>query len=513
MSASQGVEFSQLATADLIVDRVYRGGTAGNARDDPLSKLLPVGNQGGFRTYGRPVPDSVKLAVLYTSGAEPDWPDALDPYTGAFTYFGDNRSPGRELHDTPKRGNLLLRIAFERTHAGSLGRTQVPPFLLFDKPGPGRDVRFRGVLAPGSDRISGEEDLVAVWRTTREQRFQNYRARFTVLNIPSVPQAWIDQIKVGDPLGADCPSAWRSWVESGSYTPLLAPPTVIIRSREQQQPALADRPLLDLVYQHFKDRPHDFEQFAADIMRMSQPNVDRIDVTRPWRDGGRDAVGDYLLGPRSDPVAVEFALEAKCYGPTNGVGVRESSRLISRLRHRQFGVLVTTSHLDAQAYREIREDGHPVVVIAGRDIVDILKSSELDNPFAVRRHLNDRYPPRNADRTRILLTQIDDCRHRAASVGPLVGSRNRYKNGRIPGHCRSNAPDTRLDLAVPVHVGVVEHRIAPPPDLAVLAGLALEEHVDQPPVQVGRMRPLWQLQARLADRRPDAISIQRVAHN
>jgi hypothetical protein len=55
------------------------------------------------------------------------------------------------------------------------------------------------------------------------------------------------------------------------------------------------------VYQYFKDRPHDFEQFTADLWRMSQPNVDRIDVTRPWRDGGRDAVGDYLLGPRSDP--------------------------------------------------------------------------------------------------------------------------------------------------------------------------------------------------------------------
>lgn len=91
---------------------------------------------------------------------------------------------------------------------------------------------------------------------------------------------------------------------------------------------------------------------------MSQPSVDRIDVTRPWRDGGRDAVGDYLLDPSSDPVAVEFALEAMCYGQANGVGVREASRLISRLWHRQFGVLVTTSHLDAQAYREIREDGH-----------------------------------------------------------------------------------------------------------------------------------------------------------
>jgi hypothetical protein len=33
-------------------------------------------------------------------------------------------------------------------------------------------------------------------------------------------------------------------------------------------------------------------------------------------------------------------------------GVREMSRLISRLRHRQFGVLVTTSYVDNQAYRE-----------------------------------------------------------------------------------------------------------------------------------------------------------------
>jgi hypothetical protein len=54
---------------------------------------------------GRLAQDAVRLVVLYTSGAEPDWPDELDPYTGTFTYFGDNRSPGRELHDTWKRGN------------------------------------------------------------------------------------------------------------------------------------------------------------------------------------------------------------------------------------------------------------------------------------------------------------------------------------------------------------------------------------------------------------------------
>jgi hypothetical protein len=111
--SSYAVDFGQLAGADLGVDRIYKGGSAGNAGDDPLSRLLPgVGNQGGFRMYGSPIRDMVKLVVLYTSGAEPDWPDALDPYTGTFTYFGDNRSPGRELHDTPRKGNLMLSQSF-----------------------------------------------------------------------------------------------------------------------------------------------------------------------------------------------------------------------------------------------------------------------------------------------------------------------------------------------------------------------------------------------------------------
>jgi hypothetical protein len=182
-------------------------------------------------------------------------------------------------------------------------------------------------------------------------------------------------------------------VQTGIYQPLQAPSTVITRSRDEQQPAKADKPLLDRVFAYFRDRPHDFERFAADLWRMSEPKVDKIDVTRPWRDGGRDAVGEYLLGPAADPVAVEFALEAKCYNLGNGVGVREASRLISRLRHRQFGVLVTTSHLDAQAYKEIREDGHPIVILAGADIVAILKSNGFTTTKAVNELLRTKYAP------------------------------------------------------------------------------------------------------------------------
>ncbi len=50
----------------------------------------------------------------------------------------------------------------------------------------------------------------------------------------------------------------------------------------------------------------------------------------------------YRVGPLADRIALDFALEAKCYAPENGVGVKELSRPISHFRHRQFGILVAT---------------------------------------------------------------------------------------------------------------------------------------------------------------------------
>jgi hypothetical protein len=69
---------------------------------------------------------------------------------------------------------------------------------------------------------------------------------------------------------------------------------------------------------------------------------------------------------------------------------------VSRLRHRQFGVLVTTSYVHDQAYREIREDGHPVVIIAGRDLVDLLKGRGFDTAGKVTAHLRSSYPMASA---------------------------------------------------------------------------------------------------------------------
>jgi hypothetical protein len=88
-------------------------------------------------------------------------------------------------------------------------------------------------------------------------------------------------------------------------------------------------------------------------------------------------------------IASYDALEAKLYDPAgNGVGVRDVARLISR--HRQFGVLVTTSYVARQAYQEVRADQHPVVAAA--DIVGLPRAKGYPTPEAVTQWLAEAFP-------------------------------------------------------------------------------------------------------------------------
>ena len=64
-----------------------------------------------------------------------------------------------------------------------------------------------------------------------------------------------------------------------------------------------------------------------------------------------------------------------------------------------------------------------------------------------------------------------------------------------------------------MHVGVVEHGVASTVDGAIGRGLALEEDVDQPAVDVAGVGPLGQLEPGVLDRRPDAIGVEGVAHH
>lgn len=213
------VPFELLETTDLTVGSIYLGGDRGSYADDPIARIVPVGNQGGIRFTGGLAPWAVKLVVLYTTFAEPDWPDSYDPSTGQFVYFGDNKKPDVGLHETRRQGNELLRDSFAAIHVVPARRDRVPPFLVFAKSGPGRAVRFLGLAVPGSDDLREDQDLVAIWKSAGTKRFQNYRAVFTILDVPRVERAWLKDILAGQPDSERAPAAWRFWRETGLRKP------------------------------------------------------------------------------------------------------------------------------------------------------------------------------------------------------------------------------------------------------------------------------------------------------
>ncbi len=371
-------DYLYLSDAPLKVDAVYRGGTNGTFGDDPLSSLFPgAGNQGGFRIV-RKESNGAECAyvVIYTSGQELEWPDYLDPETGIFRYYGDNRSPGAELHDTRHRGNELLNDVFDKLHTGR--HAEIPPFFIFGKTGQGRDRRFLGLAAPGSQHISPDKDLVAFWRTMDGRRFQNYEAYFTVLDLGDevVTREWINALRRGDGTADQfAPKCWKRFVEHGreGIRALKAPRIVKVPSKDDQLPQdAAGIALVKHIHEHYKDNPYGFEACACKLVQLMDQHFEEFELTRPWRDGGRDAVGKYRVGTTRNSLAVECALEAKCYGFANSVGVRQMSRLISRIKYRQFGVMVTTSYVHQQAYKEVLEDGHPILVITGSEIARAL---------------------------------------------------------------------------------------------------------------------------------------------
>jgi hypothetical protein len=257
----------------------------------------------------------------------------------------------------------------------------------------GRDVVFRGLAAPGAEALMPMDDLVAVWKTKEGSRFQNYRAVLTLLDCETISRQWIEGLRPGATLGQGCPDAWRLWVERGVYRALESTPTINYRPKKQQLPHTeSDRQLIRATHEHFRSRPHSFEECAATLWQMAAPPGTTYALTRPTRDGGRDAIGAFPIGPLADPIRIDFALEAKCYALSNAVGVADIARLISRIRHRQFGVFVTTSFVGEQAYEEIRQDEHPVVLISSGDIADILRTRQLGALDTLKAWLQQRFP-------------------------------------------------------------------------------------------------------------------------
>lgn len=376
-------DFKNLSTADLNIDAIYRGGSKGNSSDDIFPKLLGLENSGGFRTLKNRI--EPKMLALISSAEETEWPDFLDIETGIFTYYGDNRTPGNTILDTPKKGNQCLENLFNWTHEGGLNRKKIPPIFVFIKDGKkGRDYRFRGLAVPGNPIFSETEDLVSIWKSKNGFRFQNYKAIFSILSINKIKREWISDIHKGDTFSNNCPIVWKKWINTGEYTILKSIDEKKVKSKQEQLPQdKMGSKLLNSINNYFSKvkSDYDFEKFAGKIFQMIDPNkIQDFTVTKLSRDGGRDVIGYYKIGTNNSSYKFSYHLEAKRYDPEkSSVGTKETSRLISRIKYREFGVLVTTSYVHSQTYKEIIEDNHPIIFITGKDIVEILIKSGINS--------------------------------------------------------------------------------------------------------------------------------------
>jgi hypothetical protein len=383
------VPFEMLDQSDLIVDMVYESkrGHGVHLGIEPLTKLIPGASlMGGIRRRIDPASKRLVALVLMSTKKESDWPDYLDVYSGTYVYYGDNRDPGKSLLDTSRKGNKALEDIFRLANGTADERAKCPIILAFENTGHAHDCRFVGLLVPGTN-LNSHEDLVAVWATKNGKRFQNYRAKFTVLDAGKISGSWIRDIFALKPLSLEdprVPGALVDWILTGRKNALIADPKRTIRSISDQMPqSELEKSIIEEILLLTKHDPTEFEFVANEIWKIHCGQRIQSGVTRKVADGGRDAHGFLSIGPDIDPIQLSFALEAKAYSPGNNVGVKELARLISRLKHREFGVLVTTSAVSKQAYLEVRGDGHPLVILAGQDIAHTLIQAGINTPVKV----------------------------------------------------------------------------------------------------------------------------------
>tara|TARA_B100001248_G_scaffold253945_1_gene231753 strand:- start:287 stop:1477 length:1191 start_codon:yes stop_codon:yes gene_type:complete len=369
---------------DLIVDEIYVGGTKGNRSDDVISKLFKVGNAGGIR-YQKGSLDIPKIVVLYTTGEEVDWPDSIDIETGTVTYFGDNRTPGNEIDS--KRGNKKIKAIFEALNH----RAKIPPIFLVKKEiFPNKNsVKFIGLLVPGSKKQTNE-DFIAMWNSKNNSRFQNYKITFTILDESIVKKEWIEDIISGNAVtSTHAPKSWLDWVNTGKIKPLTSRKNNELLTKADQLPKSrsTESKLLHTLNKHFgsiKNGDYYFEKFVNYILsKYWDKNVVSIENTRFSQDGGIDGIGQYRIGIQPKTKNVQFYVQSKRY-TNSSVGVRDVARLISRIRYRQFGVMVTTSYVNKQALKEVQDDEHPIIFISAIDLIRILQMANIGSVKALK---------------------------------------------------------------------------------------------------------------------------------
>ena len=57
---------------------------------------------------------------------------------------------------------------------------------------------FRGLDVPKTVQSENADDLIADWRSTNGKRFQNYRAKFSVIDASEINLEWVSSVLQGN---------------------------------------------------------------------------------------------------------------------------------------------------------------------------------------------------------------------------------------------------------------------------------------------------------------------------
>lgn len=213
------VPYSELESADLIIDCIYESGEESGNDSDVISKLLNTRNQGGFRKKrtSEDIPGKFAYVGLEVNTNKEEWPNEFDAESGILKYYGDNNKPGPNLFQNTIHGNKLLLDVFSKLHSGQ-SLEDIPPFFVFLKTGERRNLRFLGLAAPGNPSISPGNDLKTIWSTINGERYINYLAYFTILDTGDEPitRQWIDSLYDADEDDSlYAPEVWKNFIENG----------------------------------------------------------------------------------------------------------------------------------------------------------------------------------------------------------------------------------------------------------------------------------------------------------
>jgi HJR/Mrr/RecB family endonuclease len=353
------------------VGHSYVDDIANSKNKDQFVKWLPgMGNSGGirpvkFKNIKTDFPAYIILITRQTAHHHYNpWDDIVDYVSGKIYYWGDAKF-NKEKNYKDFAGNKILLKTYENVLDANY--ETIPPILHFSKTESGKVV-FNGLCVI--------RKLEMTWYEDKGKLIKNYRSELIILDEEEVSVAWLNErvnCKIHSEINKLSPPIWRDYVKG--RTKKIEVFKKEIKSTEEQLPkentddAKILKSLTDLT-------PTQFEAVFVELFKEMPHIHHNILRTRAVKDGGFDFIGEFTI-PFPLKYKIEFLGEAKKYGKRNSVSPEMVSRLVARLGRGQYGIFVTTSYYTKQAQTEVLEDGYPVKLYSGIDLINFFREQRL----------------------------------------------------------------------------------------------------------------------------------------